>query len=121
MGLLAFGLVLVTTVAVAVVVHTLVPDMGWAPAFALGAIVSPPDAVAATAIAQRLGLPPRLVTILEGESLVNDATALTAFRLAVAAAGFGTFSLVEAAQTFVFVSVGGVVIGLVVGWIVVQI
>jgi CPA1 family monovalent cation:H+ antiporter len=120
-GLLAFGLVLVTTVAVAVVVHTLVPDMGWAPAFALGAIVSPPDAVAATAIAQRLGLPPRLVTILEGESLVNDATALTAFRLAVAAAGFGTFSLVEAAQTFVFVSVGGVVIGLVVGWIVVQI
>jgi Na+/H+ antiporter len=120
-GLLAIGLVLVTTVAVAVVVHALVPDMGWAPAFALGAIVSPPDAVAATAIAQRLGLPPRLVTILEGESLVNDATALTAFRLAVAAAGFGTFSLVEAAGTFVFVSVGGVVIGLVVGWIVVQI
>ncbi|HEY7526048.1 MAG TPA: Na+/H+ antiporter [Candidatus Limnocylindria bacterium] len=120
-GLLAIGLVLVTTVAVAVVVHTLVPDIGWAPAFALGAIVSPPDAVAATAIAQRLGLPPRLVAILEGESLVNDATALTAFRLAVAAAGFGTFSLIEATGTFVFVSVGGVVIGLVVGWIVVQV
>jgi Na+/H+ antiporter len=122
-GLLAIGLVLVTTVAVAVVVHTLVPGMGWAPAFALGAIVSPPDAVAATAIAQRLGLPPRLVTILEGESLVNDATALVAFRLAVAAAGtvVGTFSLPEAAGTYVFVSVGGVAMGLVVGWVVVQI
>jgi Na+/H+ antiporter len=119
-GLLAVGLVLVTTVAVAVVVHTLVPGMGWAPAFALGAIVSPPDAVAATAIAQRLGLPPRLVNILEGESLVNDATALVAFRLAVAAFG-GVFSLTEAAGSYVFVSVGGVLIGLVVGWVVVQI
>ena len=121
-GLLAIGLVLATTGAVAVVVHTLVPDIGWAPAFALGAIVSPPDAVAATAIAQRLGLPPRLVTILEGESLVNDATALVAFRLAVAAAGFGAvFSLTEAAGSYVFVSVGGVAMGLIVGWVVVQI
>jgi Na+/H+ antiporter len=125
-SLLAIGLVLATTVAVAVVVHTLVPDVDWAPAFALGAIVSPPDAVAATAIAQRLGLPPRLVTILEGESLVNDATALVAFRLAVAAAvpvtaAVGGFSLTEAAGTYVFVSVGGVAIGLVVGWLVVQI
>jgi monovalent cation/hydrogen antiporter len=125
-SLLAIGLVLATTVVVAVVVHTLVPDIDWAPAFALGAIVSPPDAVAATAIAQRLGLPPRLVTILEGESLVNDATALVAFRLAVAAAvpvtaTVGGFSLTEAAGTYVFVSVGGVVIGLLVGWVVVQI
>jgi CPA1 family monovalent cation:H+ antiporter len=120
-SLLAIGLVLATTVAVAVVVHALVPDIGWAPAFALGAIVSPPDAVAATAIAQRLGLPPRLVTIIEGESLVNDATALVAFRLAVAAVLSGAFSLVEAAGSYVYVSVGGVVIGLVVGWIVVQI
>ena len=121
-GLLAIGLVLATTVAVAVVVHTLVPDLGWAPAFALGAIVSPPDAVAATAIAQRLGLPPRLVTILEGESLVNDATALVAFRLAIRAAAFGAvFSLTEAAGNYIFVSVGGVAIGLVVGWVVVQI
>jgi Na+/H+ antiporter len=124
-GLLAIGLVLVTTGAVAVVVHALVPGIGWAPAFALGAIVSPPDAVAATAIAQRLGLPPRLVTIIEGESLVNDATALVAFRLAVVAAGVtgvgGAFSLTEAAGTYVFVSVGGVAIGLVVGWVVVQI
>jgi CPA1 family monovalent cation:H+ antiporter len=120
-GLLAIGLVLVTTVAVAAVVHALVPGIGWAPAFALGAIVSPPDAVAATAIAQRLGLPPRLVTIIEGESLVNDATALVAFRLAVAAVASSTFSLGEAAMSFVWVSVGGVVVGLVVGWVVVQI
>ena len=100
-GLLAVGLVLATTVAVALVIHALVPDMGWAAAFALGAVVSPPDAVAATSIAQRLGLPARLVTILEGESLVNDATALVAYRLAVAAAVIGCFSLGEAAVSFV--------------------
>ena len=119
-SLLAVGLVLVTMVAVALVVHTLVPGIGWAEAFALGAVVSPPDAVATTAIAQRLGLPSRLVTILEGESLVNDATALVAFRLAVAAV-IGTFSFGEAALSFAWVSIGGVLIGLVVGWIVVQV
>jgi Na+/H+ antiporter len=118
-GLLAVGLVLVTTVAVAAVVHTLAPGVPWPVAFALGAIVSPPDAVAATAIAQRLGLPRRLVIILEGESLVNDATALVAYRLAVAAAVSGSFSLGEAALSFVFVSVGGVAIGFVAGWAIV--
>jgi len=120
-GLLAIGLVLVTTLAVGAIVHSLVPGMGWAAAFALGAIVSPPDAVAATAIAQRLGLPPRLVTIIEGESLVNDATALVALSLAVAAASSGVFSLSDAAVQYVWVSVGGVAIGVVVGWVVVQI
>jgi CPA1 family monovalent cation:H+ antiporter len=120
-SLLAVGLVLVTMVAVALVVHAIVPGIGWAPAFALGAIVSPPDAVSATAIAQRLGLPPRLVTIIEGESLVNDATALVAFRLASAAALTGAFSLLNAAGEFVLVSVGGFVIGVVIGWVVVQI
>jgi len=120
-ALLAFGLVLVTTVVVGLVVHALVPEMGWAPAFALGAIVSPPDAVAATAIAQRLGMPRRVVTILEGESLVNDSTALVALRLAVAAVVGGTFSLVEAAGSFVVVSIGGVAIGLAIGWALVQI
>lgn len=115
-GLLAIGLVLATTGIVAVVVHALAPDVPWAVAFALGAIVSPPDAVAATAIAQRLGLPRRLVIILEGESLVNDATALVAYRLAVVAAVSGTFSLDKAAISFVIVSVGGVVIGLLAGW-----
>jgi CPA1 family monovalent cation:H+ antiporter len=122
-GLLAVGLVLVTTLAIGLVVHTLVPSIGWAAAIALGAIVSPPDAVSTTAIAQRLGLPRRVVTILEGESLVNDATALTTLRLAIAAtaatAGIA-FSLPEATLTFVYVSIGGVVIGLAVGWAVVQ-
>src|SRR5215211_5712514 len=73
-SLLAVGLVLTTTGAMALVAHAMIPELGWAAAFALGAIVSPTDAVAATAIAQRLGVPRRIVTILEGESLVNDAT-----------------------------------------------
>jgi CPA1 family monovalent cation:H+ antiporter len=120
-SLLAIGLVLATTGAVAVVAHALAPELTWPGAFALGAIVSPPDAVAATAIAQRLGLPRRLVTILEGESLVNDATALVAYRLALAAVVTGAFSLLEAAGAFVLVSVGGVAIGLVVGWLMVRI
>ncbi len=118
-GLLAVGLVLATTVIVAVAVHTLASGVPWAVAFALGAIVSPPDAVAATAIAQRLGMPRRLVIILEGESLVNDATALVAYRLAVIAAVSGAFSLGNAAVSFVVVSVGGVAIGLVAGWAIV--
>lgn len=115
-GLLAFGLVLTTTGAVAVVMMMLVPTIGWPAAVALGAIVSPPDAIAATSIAQRLGLPRRLVTILEGESLVNDATALVTYRLAVAAAGVTGFSLGGAAVSFITVAVGGIVIGLVIGW-----
>ena len=126
-GLLAVGLVLVTTLTVGFVVHSLVPSVGWAAAFALGAIVSPPDAVSATAIAQRLGLPRRVVTILEGESLVNDATALVALRLAVvaavvtAAAGGTSLSLPVATFGFVGISIGGVACGLVVGWAVVQV
>jgi monovalent cation/hydrogen antiporter len=117
-GLLAIGLVLFTTVVVAVVAHALVPSMGWAAAFALGAIVAPPDAVAATAVFQRLGVPRRTVTILEGESLLNDATALVAYRFAVAAALGGGFSLVDAGGTFVFASVGGVVLGIAIGHLV---
>ena len=120
-ALLAIGLVLTTMAAVAVVVHTLAPGVPWAVAFALGAIVSPPDAVAATAIAQRLGLPRRLVVIIEGESLVNDATALVGYRLALLAAVSGVFSLSDAFASFIFVSVGGVVIGFVAGWIIVVI
>lgn len=117
-GLLSVGLVLATTVAVAVVSHALVPGLGWAPAFALGAIVAPPDAIAATAIFQRLGVPRRVVTILEGESLVNDATALVAYRFAIVAAVSGTFSLVDASVSFVFVAAGGVLFGLAVGVVV---
>jgi monovalent cation/hydrogen antiporter len=114
-GLLSVGLVLATTITVGVVAHLLVPTLGWPAAFALGAIVAPPDAVAATAIFQRLGVPRRVVTILEGESLVNDATALVAYRFAIIAASTGTFSLAEASLTFVFVAVAGVAIGLLVG------
>ena len=113
--LLAFGLVLTTTAAVATLMVLLVPGIGWPAAIALGAIISPPDAIAATAIAERLGMPRRLVTILEGESLLNDATALVTYRFALAAALSGTFSLGEATVGFVVVAVGGVLVGLVVG------
>ena len=115
--LLAFGLVIFTAAVVAVVAYMLVPTLGWAGAFALGAIVAPPDAVAATAIFQRVGVPRRIVTILEGESLVNDATALVMYRFAVAAVAAGTFSLLDASGSFVVVLIGGVAIGIVVGFV----
>ncbi|HKG55857.1 MAG TPA: Na+/H+ antiporter [Candidatus Limnocylindrales bacterium] len=117
-GLLAVGLVLFTTTAVAIVAHALIPSLPWAAAFALGAIVSPPDAVAATAVFQRLGVPRRAVTILEGESLLNDATALVAFRFAVAAALGGTFSLAGATIDFVYVGVVGTAVGIATGLLV---
>src|SRR3954467_14443036 len=117
-SLLAVGLVVTTTVVVAVVVHALVPDLGWAPAFALGAIVAPPDAVAATAIFQRLGVPRRVVAILEGESLVNDATALVLYRAAVGVAIGGSFSLLGLAANFVLAGVGGIVLGAALGTLV---
>ena len=115
-SLLALGLVLMTTVVVAVVAHVLIPDLPWVVAFVLGAIVSPTDAVAATSIAQRLGIPRRIVIILEGESLVNDATGLVAYRFAVAAVVAGVFSLGEASLQFVVASVGGIALGLAAGW-----
>ena len=114
-ALLAVGLVLVTSVAIAAVARLLMPGLSWPVAFALGAIVSPPDAVAATAIARRLGLPHRLVTILEGESLINDATALVLYRAAVAATVSGGFAIDEIATQFVVASMGGIAVGLVVG------
>src|SRR6266481_2018625 len=89
-----------TTAAVAVVVHTLLPAMPWAAAIALGAVVAPPDAVAATAVLRPLRPPHRLLTILEGESLLNDASALLIFRLAVGAAAANSFSFSEVAPTF---------------------
>ncbi len=113
--LLAVGLVLATAAAVAVVAHIWLPGLGWAGAIALGAIVSPPDAVSATAVGKRLGLPRRAVTILEGESLVNDATALILYRAAVMAAISGTFIWSDTVLDF-FVAAGvGVVVGLLVG------
>src|SRR6266481_5895955 len=115
-ALLAIGLVLFTTVAVACLAHAFM-DLPLAAGFVLGAIISPPDAIAATAIAERLRIPRRIVTILEGESLVNDATALIALRFAIVALATGTFSLGSATGQFFFVAIGGIVVGLAVGWI----
>ncbi|MCE3266746.1 MAG: nha [Solirubrobacterales bacterium] len=120
LSMTAIGLVLSTTVAVAVVAHE-VMGFTWAMAFALGAIVSPTDPVAATSIMRRVGAPRRIVNMVEGESLVNDATALVAYRVAVAAAVGGTFSLGEAALEFVLAAAGGVAIGIVAGWGIAQI
>jgi len=120
-SLLAVGLVLATMSAVAVTAHALIGGLSWGAAFVLGAVVSPTDALAATAIARRLGAPRRLVTLLEGESLVNDATALVAYRVAVAAAVGGGFSLWGASLRFVGGAAGGVAAGLAVGWIIVAI
>jgi monovalent cation/hydrogen antiporter len=119
-SLLAVGLVLATMCAAAVVAHALV-GLPWAAAFALGAIVSPTDPLAATAIARRLGVSRRLVTLLEGESLVNDASALVAYRVAVAAVAAGSFTLWEAGLRFVVGVAGGVAIGLLVGWLVAEV
>lgn len=116
-GLLAFGLVLTTTFAVAAVARLLMPGIGWAEALALGAIVSPPDAVAATAIGRRLAIPRRVVAILEGESLVNDASALVIYRAAVGAAVTGVFVLGDALADFVYAGLVGVAIGLLVGYL----
>jgi Na+/H+ antiporter len=110
-GLLAIGLVIVTTLAVGATLKFLIPSMPWAAAFVLGAIVSPPDAVAATAILSRLSMPRRIVVVLEGESLVNDASGLVLYKLAVAAVLTGTFSFVGASGEFAAVSLGGIVIG----------
>ena len=112
--LLAFGLVLFTMTLVAVAVRALGLGVPWPVAFLLGAIVSPPDASAATSIIKKIGVPRRLVTIIEGESLVNDATALVAYRFALAAIATGSFSLGQAALEFVLVAAGGAVVGLLV-------
>lgn len=113
--LLAIGCVIFTTCAVAWVAHMMIPGFDWAESFVLGAIISPPDAVAATAATKGLSVPKRVITILEGESLVNDATGLIAYRYAVAAVATGTFNLWNAGIQFVVVATGGIVLGLVVG------
>jgi monovalent cation/hydrogen antiporter len=113
--LLAIGCVIFTTCAVAYVAHLFIPHLGWAEAFVLGAIISPPDAIAAAASMKGLSIPKRVITILEGESLVNDATGLIAYRYGVAAVVTGSFSLWEAGYTFIFVAAGGILLGLVLG------
>ena len=114
--LLAFGCVVFTTCAVAAVAHWMI-GMPLAVAFVLGAIVAPPDAVAPLAVVRRLGLPRRLIVVLEGEGLANDATALILYRFAIAAASTGLFSFAEATGTFALIVVGEITYGIAVGWV----
>jgi monovalent cation/hydrogen antiporter len=116
-GLLAVGLVVTTMLAVATIAHY-ATSLSWPAAFVLGAIVAPTDPIAATAIAGRLGVPRRIVTIVEGESLVNDATALVLYATAVTAVVTGSFSLWHAGLDFAVSVVGGLAVGLGVGWVV---
>lgn len=117
-GLLAVGLVLVTTAVVGLAAWWLVPGLPLTSALVLGAVVAPPDAVAATAVGRRLGLPRRVMTILGGESLVNDATALTAYKVAVAVAAGAGYSILQGVGVFVLAAGGGVLIGWALGWVV---
>lgn len=119
-GLLSVGLVLFTVVGVALLTHALVPTLPWAAAFTLGAIVAPTDALAATAIFQRIGAPRRIVTVLEGESLLNDASGLIAFNYARAAVVTGTFVLWQAGLQFVVSGAGGILLGLALAWLIRQ-
>src|SRR5258705_4440965 len=115
-GLVVFAVGL-TTAAVAVVAHTLIPAMPWAAAIALGAVVAPPDAVAATAVLRQLRPPHRILTILEGESLLNDASALLIYRLAVGATAANSFSIGTVAPTFLVAVAGSVIVGPALGWL----
>ncbi|MBO9194667.1 Na+/H+ antiporter [Rhizobium sp. 16-449-1b] len=117
---LALGLVIFTVLGVGLLVHLLIPSMPLAVAFALAAVVSPTDPIAVSAIAARVPIPNRLMHILEGESLLNDASGLVCMRFAVAAALTGTFSLTDAVGTFFWVAIGGIVIGIGVTWAVMQ-
>jgi CPA1 family monovalent cation:H+ antiporter len=119
-SLLAVGLVAVTTVGVAVIAHLAIPDFSWAAAFTLGAIVSPTDALATTEVVHRLNVPRRIVSVLEGESLVNDGMALVLYKTAVGAAVAGAFSLWDASWHLVVNVVGGIAVGLAVGYVVRQ-
>ncbi len=113
--LLALGAVVFTTACIAVAIRWLVPDMPWAAAIALGAIVAPPDSAAAAAVLTRLRLPRRLVTVLEGESLINDASALVLYRLAIGAVAIGTLSPWQGLLQFLALGAGGIGIGVLVG------
>src|SRR2546428_2993340 len=115
--LLGVGHVLFVTIAVAWVARLAIPGLPWTSAFALGAVVSPPDVAAATAFLRRLPLPRRLVIILEGESMINDAAAIVAYRMAVAGAVAGAFSPPGASLRVLYVGAGGILAGLPVGWL----
>jgi len=115
-GFAAIGLVIFTTSIVAIAAHWLIPNLDWPFAFLIGAIVSPPDAVAATSVTKGLGLHPRIVTILEGESLVNDASGLVAYKYALTAITAGNFILWQAGLNFLLVAAAGILIGLFIGY-----
>lgn len=117
-SLASIGLVFFTTALVAITAHALIPDISWPVSFLLGAIVSPSDAVAASSVIKGLGLSPRLLAILEGESLVNDASGLIAYKYALTAVAAGNFVLWQAGLNFLFVSVSGIAIGLAIGYII---
>lgn len=114
---LALGLVIFTTFIVGLIFKWMFPDLPWALAFTFGAIVSPPDAVAATSILKRFSINSRLLTIMEGESLVNDATAIVLYKLALIALLSGTFSFAEASVNFIGTVTGGIIVGLVLGYL----
>src|SRR5919202_1369642 len=116
-SLLAIGLVVTTTLSVAAAAHWVI-GFSWPVAFVLGAIISPTDAVAPATIVRRLGVPRRVITIIEGENLTNDWTALVFYRFAVAAVVSGTFSLWEAGVRFLLTGLGGLAVGLLVGWLI---
>jgi Na+/H+ antiporter len=115
LALLAVGLVFAAAAAVAVVAHALVPELSWAEAAILGAVLAPTDAVAATSIFRRLGAPERVRLLVEGESMINDGTALVLYRIAVGVATGSAFSFGGAALDFVVVSLGGIAVGILVG------
>ncbi|MGN6216499.1 MAG: Na+/H+ antiporter [Solirubrobacterales bacterium] len=115
LALLAVGLVFIAAAAVALVAHALVPELSWAEAAVLGAVLAPTDAVAATSIFRRLGAPERVRLVVEGESMINDGTALVLYRIAVGVAAGGAFSFGDAALEIVGVSLGGIAVGLAVG------
>ncbi len=115
LALLAIGLVFLTAAVVAVVAHALVPGLGWPEAAVLGAVLAPTDAVAAVAVFRRIGGPERVRLLVEGESMINDGTALVIYRIAIGIATGGAFSLGGAALEFVAVSAGGIAVGLAVG------
>src|SRR5207237_613474 len=117
LAVVAVGL---TTIAAAWATRALVPAMPWAAAIVLGAVVAPPDAAAATAVLRQLKPPQRILTILEGESLLNDATALLIYRLAVGAVAAGSFRIRAVAPAFLFAVAGSVIVGPALGWIVLR-
>jgi len=120
-SLLSIGLVIATVVVVAVVAHEFIDDLSWPVCFVLGSIVGPTDPVAATAIMRRLGAPRRLVSVIEGESLLNDATALVAYKIALAAVGGAAFSLLDASWDFLWKASGGIAVGLAVGYVIAEV